>query len=134
MMFLDKCFPKFFIILRDEIERRGKPQIMPVVCQQLHAEAVNRAKESTIKGGLNRGRAMLFENALPCSLLHLIGGAVGKCDNDKFRQDLEGVFGSGELHDALGNCLGFARARGSDNGEITVKFFRELASGGMVAR
>ena len=92
MMFLDKCFPEFFIILRDEIERRGKTQIMAVVCKQLHAEAVNRAKESAIKGGLNRGRTMLFENALPCSLLHLVGRAMGKRDHDKLRQDHRGHF------------------------------------------
>jgi hypothetical protein len=69
---------------------------------------VNRAKESTIKSSLKRGRTMLSENALPCSLLHLIGRTMGKGDHDKLRQDLKGVFRLGELHDALGNCLGFA--------------------------
>src|SRR5438876_554569 len=134
MMLLDKCFPEFFIILRDEIERRRKAKIMAVVCQQLHAKAMNRAKESTIKGGLDCGRTMLFENALPCSLLHLIGGAMGKRDYYKLRQDLEGLLGSGELHDALGNRLGFARTGGSDHREIAVEFFGEPASGGIVAR
>ena len=134
MILLGKCFPEFLIILRDEIERRGKSQIMAIVCQQLHAKAVNRAKESTIKSGLKRGRTMLSENALPCSLLHLIGGTVGKGDHDKLRQDLKGIFGLGELHNALSNCLGFARARGGDHGKIAVEFFGEPASGGLVAR
>src|SRR5438132_12562676 len=121
VILLDKCFPEFFIILRDEIERRGKPQVMAIVCQQLHAKAVTRAKESTIKSSLKRGRTMLSENALPRSLLHLIGGTMGKGDHDKLRQDLKGVFGSGELPDALGNCLGFARTGRGDHGKITVE-------------
>ena len=133
-MFLEKCFPEFFIILRDEIEWRGKTQIMAVVCQQLHAEAVDGAKESTIKGRLNRGRTMLFQNALPCSLLHFVGRAMGKRDHDKLRQYIEGIAGPGELDDALGNCVGFARTGGSDHGEIAVEFFGETAPGGMVAR
>ena len=134
MMFLNKCFPEFFIILRDEIELRGKTQIMAVVCKQLHAKAVNRAKESAIKSGLKRGRAMLLENALACSLLHLIGGAVSKRDHDELRQGHEGFLGFGELHDTFCNCLGFARAGGGDHGEIAVEFFGEPTSGGMVAR
>src|SRR4029434_5210783 len=49
MMFLDKCFPKFFIILPNEIKRRRQTQVMSVIRQQLHAEAVNGAKESAIE-------------------------------------------------------------------------------------
>ena len=69
MMLLNECFPKFLIILRDEIERRRQAKIVPVVREQLHAEAVDGAEEGAVEGGLNFRRAMLFENALSCPLL-----------------------------------------------------------------
>jgi hypothetical protein len=53
---------------------------------------------------------MLLKNALPCSLLHFIGSPMGECHYNKLRQDIVGIFGSGEVHDALGDCLGFAGA------------------------
>ena len=64
---------------------------------------MNRAEESTIEGGLNCRWATFFKNALPCSLLHFVGGAMGKCDHDKLGQDLDGISGPGELDDALGD-------------------------------
>ena len=106
---------------------------MTIVREQLHAEAVNSAEESAIERGLNCGRTMLFKNALPGSLLHLVGGAMGKSDHNKFRQDIEGVSGLGEMNDALGDRVGFARAGGRDHGEIAVEFFGESAPGGMIA-
>ena len=77
---------------------------------------------------------MLFENALPCSLLHLVRGAMGKGDHDKLGQDLKGVFGSGELDHALGYRLGFAGTGGGDDGEIAVEFFGKAPPGGVIER
>jgi hypothetical protein len=106
---------------------------MAVIGEQLHAEAVDRSKEGAIESGLNFVRAMLLQNALSCSLLHLIGGAVSKSYDDEVREDFDGVPALGQLDDALANRVGFARAGGRDHGKIAIEFFGESAPGGMIA-
>ena len=107
---------------------------MAIVPEQLHAEAVNRAEERAIESGLNGRRPMFFENALPCPLLHFVGSAMGKGDDDKVRQDVDGVCGSRELDDALSDRVRFARAGGSDHGKIAIELSSEPAPGRMVSQ
>jgi hypothetical protein len=68
---------------------------------------------------------MLGKNALSRSLLHLVGGAMSKGNDDEFRQNIECVFGPSEIDDALGDRLGLAGAGGRDHREIAVEFFGE---------
>jgi hypothetical protein len=96
-----------------------------VVCQQLHAKAVNCAEESTVECSLNFGRAMLGKNALSRPLLHLVGGAMSKGNDNEFWQDFESVSGSSKMDDPLGDGVGLARAGSGDHREIAVEFFGE---------
>ena len=107
---------------------------MAVVREQLHAEAVDGAEESAVEGGLNFRRAMLFENALSCPLLHLVSGAMSKRDYDELWQNIEGVSGPREVRDTLGNRVSFAGTGGGDHREIAVEFLGEAPPGRMIAR
>src|SRR3954462_11883003 len=53
MMLLNECFPKFVVILGNQIEWSRKTEIMAIVCKQLHAKAVDGAEESSIECDLN---------------------------------------------------------------------------------
>src|SRR4030081_2511324 len=77
---------------------------------------------------------MFFENTVPCSQLHLVGGAMGKRYDDQLRQNLHGIPGSREVDDPCGDRLSFARSGGSDHGKVPVELFGEATPGGGIAR
>ena len=49
---------------------------MAVICEQLHAKAVNRSKESAVKRDVYFRTAYFLQDALPCALLHFVRGAM----------------------------------------------------------
>ena len=132
-MLLHEFFPQIFVI-GDQIERGRQAEVMSVIGQQLHAEAVDGAEESAIEGGVNFRPSHLLQNAMARALLHFIGGAMRERDHDESRQNFFGLWRKRDLHDALGDGVGFAGAGRGDDGKIALDFFGKAAALGMIAR
>ena len=71
------------------IERARQAEMMAVLAQQPHAEAVDGAEEGAVERGEHLERHVGFDDALPRALLHLGGGAVRVGHDDERRQPFE---------------------------------------------
>ena len=91
-------------------------------------------KKRAVESGVNFRPAHLLQNAMTSALLHFIRGAMRERDHDEARQNFFGLRRKRDLHNALGDGVGFAGAGRGDDGKIALDFFGETAALGMVAR
>src|SRR5690348_16487501 len=99
---------------------------MAMAGQEFHAKAVDRSKERAVECRQNVWRNVLFENAPPGALLHLVRGAIGECDYDQAWKPIACAFGIvSDLGDAFGDCRGLAGPSRGDHREVFVQLVGE---------
>ena len=116
------------------LELRRQAEVMPVLAEQLDAQAVDGAEEGAIESGEHLERHAGFEDALPRPLLHLRGGAIRVGDDDQRGQPIAGVLVLREGHDAVGDGAGLAAAGGGHDGEVAIQLVDEAVALRLIVR
>ena len=107
---------------------------MAVFVQQLETESVNGSEPGAIECCQDFGPWFRDKNLFARALLHFIGSAIGKSDDDETRQHLLRIAGLGELGDAIRHRAGLPRPGRRDHGKIPVEFLGKTIAGALISR
>ncbi|HEY8835099.1 MAG TPA: hypothetical protein VIM09_05900 [Chthoniobacterales bacterium] len=83
-LLLDELIPEI-VVIRDQLERRGQAEIMPVVVQQLETKSVNGSEPGPIERGQDFRPRFSEKNLFARALLHFIGRPIRKREDNETR-------------------------------------------------
>ena len=115
------------------LEQPRQAEVMAVLAEQPHAQAVDRAEERAVERGEHLGGNVGLDDALPRALLHLGGGAVRVGHHHERGQPFARVLVPRQRHDAIRDRARLAAAGGGHDGKVPLQLRDEAVALRLVA-